>query len=353
LWWAAAACSDGAPQNAVSKNPAPRYSLERPTDSLPQPAALPESFRRGVSLTTFVSELEARSAKPQYGKFLDDIVELGATDLELVVRWSQVNTQAVEIAPSARDSVDDGVLAWMMDEANTRGLRVSLMPLLEVESQPGSAGRTKIAPESWNRWWWSYHRFVMYYARIAGAHKADVFTLGCELAGAESQAERWRALATDVRKVYRGKLSYVANIDHVESVTFWDAVDMAVVSGLQDGLQTASASDDQIRQALMTRARKLRTWALAQGKRYVFTDLGQSTPLPAPLAEPAAMAELRRQRALFEVWQDDPRLEGVFAGSWLALGTPKQFAVVRSKHSAEVLRHWYRASRVAAQGSVL
>ena len=65
------------------------------------------------------------------------------------------------------------------------------------------------------------------------------------------------------------------------------------------------------------------------------------------------MDDLRRQRTTFEVWQDDPRLEGVLAGAWLKRAPLVPLPGVREKPAAEVLRHWYRTSRVAAQGSIL
>ena len=65
------------------------------------------------------------------------------------------------------------------------------------------------------------------------------------------------------------------------------------------------------------------------------------------------MNALRRQRAIYEVWQDDPRLEGILAGTWLEHGPQEPLPQIRERPAAEVLRHWYRSSRVAAQGSIL
>ena len=94
---------------------------------------------------------------------------------------------------------------------------------------------------------------------------------------------------------------------------------------------------------------------MAAGKRYTFTDLGSlSMAETRPLEDPAVLlGELRRQRVVFEVWQDDPRLDGLFAGAFLT-HVPKQPPPhFKKRPAAEVLRYWYRTSQIAAQGSVL
>ncbi|MFT3927558.1 MAG: hypothetical protein QM778_33810 [Myxococcales bacterium] len=310
-----------------------------------------DSFRRGVSLSVYGGSSEEPSTKPTYGKFLDDIVDLGATDLELVVRWFQVDTKAIEIAPSALSTVEDELLTWLMDEANTRGLRVCLTPVLEIEAEGPKETRSAIEPEAWDRWWWSYERFVTHYARLAGTHKAALLSVGSDLTSTQSQTDRWRELVRDVRKVYRGKLWYSAAIDHVSEVGFWDAVDVVGVTGYQTALIPAAGSDEELRKAMTPQATKLRSWALAEGKRYLFTDLGLFTP--GADRSKLLMDELRRQRTTYEVWQDDPRLEGMMAGAWLGRAPQVALPGVRERPAAEVLRHWYRASRVAAQGSIL
>ncbi len=294
------------------------------------------------------------ATKPGYGKFLDELVDLGATDLELVVRWFQIDKRAIEIAPSALFTVEDDLLIWLIGEANTRGLRVCLTPLLELESEGAGETRETLEPEGWDRWWWSYERFVTHYARLAGANKAALLSIGAELSSTEVQPDRWRKLARNVRKVYRGKLGYSATIERVASVAFWDAVDVVGVTRYQKALSTLSGSDEELRKSITATAVKLRSWALAEGKSYLLTDLGSAVGAPGAKESSAQrMNELRRQRATYEVWQDDPRLEGVLAGAWLARAPKEPLPQLRERPAAEVLRHWYRSSRLAAQGSVL
>jgi hypothetical protein len=270
------------------------------------------------------------------------------------VRWFQVDKHAIEIAPRALSTVEDELLTWLMDEANTRGLRVCLTPLLEVEAQGPTDSRETLEPEAWDRWWWSYERFITHYARLAGTHKAALLSIGSELSSTEAQIDRWRELSRDVRKVFRGKLWYSASIDRVSSVAFWDAVDVVGVTGFQKALSVLSDSDEELRKTMTPTATRLRTWALAEGKSYLFTDLGSFVrDANAKDAKMHRMNELRRQRTVYEVWQDDPRLEGMLVGAWLERSPQQPLPVVRERPAAEVLRHWYRSSRVAAQGSIL
>lgn len=350
VWWAVAGCSDGPPQDTAPKKPVPLYSLERPTDALPSPAPRDDTFRRGVSLSVFGAAEPA--IKPQYGKLLDDLVELGASDLELVVRWWQLDAQAVEMAPSAEDTVEDELLTWLMGEAKARGMRVVLTPLLEVEAEGHSRG--SLAPSNWERWWWSYQRFITHYARLAGVNKAAALTIGAELTSTESQGERWTRLTKDLRKIYKGKLAYAVRYEQLDKLAFLDAIDLVSVTGGVEALRAGDEKDEELKQRLQRVAKQVRAWAMAHGKSYVLTDLGAlAKASEAERRDSAALlSELRGHRALFEVWHDDPRFAGLFAGAWLGQTAQAMAPTVPKRPSAEVLRHWYRASRVAAQGSL-
>lgn len=355
LWWAFSGCSTGGQDaRAKAESQGLAYGIAHPTAQLPPPRPRDDVFLRGVSLELFAGRQDDELRKPLYTRLLNEINALGATDLELVVRWSQPDASAIEIAPHSTETVDDELLKWLMDQANKRNLRVFLLPVLEVEAHAQDAGRSALAPADWERWWWSYRRFIMHYARIAEGHKAALFSVGSELRSAEPQGEQWRQLIELVRKAYTGKITYSANWDHFESVSFWDAIDVVGITAYHELSSKVAPSDEELTQGSRSFARRLRAWALAKNKRYIFTEVGYpSQPHAASrpwdrreLGAADPLLQLRCYRSLFRAFQDDPRLDGLFVGNWSGEGGSTGTSYTpRGKPAAEVLKHWFRASR--------
>ncbi len=299
----------------------------------------------------FGAAQEDAERRPKYEHFLDEVRALGATDLELIVAWSQADLGAIEVTPHPSEGVDDDLLGWVMDEAASRNLRVSLMPVIDLENKHEGVTRAALKSADWEHWWWSYRRFIMHYARIAAANKAALFSVGNQLLSTESDEAHWRALIGDVRKVYSGKLTYTAHVERFDAITFWDALDVVSLGGSL-GASSKDASLPRTCQALINR---LRTWAMANNKRYllagVFCEEGrhnetkrnhESTTLDAG----ANLRMLIQQRAFFESFQADARLEGVFVPQSFALDGPlDQSPTLAGKPAREVLRHWFTKSR--------
>ncbi len=367
-------CTSEVPAQAKPQPVFPPYDLARPTDGLPEPQLRDDDFRRGISLGLFVSSQDDEVRKPLYKQFLDEIKEQGASDIELVVRWSQTDVNAIEISPHPVESIDDSLLTWVMDEASRRELRVFLMPILDVEDRSMGHWRGTLAPADWDRWWWSYQRFIMHYARLAGGHKASLFAVGSELLSTEQQSDRWRALIKDVRKVYSGQLTYSANWDHFEPVSFWDALDVVGITGYHElvkqeqaqrkvagkGHSSAALTDEALLKGFAPFTHRLRTWAMAEGHRYLLTEVGYPAQSHAALrpwdyrvsgpADP--MLQLRCYRALFKAFHNDPRLTGLYMWNWFGEGGMNDGSYTpRGKPAAKVLSRWYQDSRRADASS--
>jgi hypothetical protein len=347
FYCALSACSGNSPASPQKSN-APKYSLDRPVEGLPLPIARDDSFRRGVSLDLFVAEVD-EAQRAQYGGFLDHAARLGATDLELVVQWSALDASAVELSPSPGMTVDDDFLGWLMDQAHARKLRVLVTPVIELEQAPAQADRRALAPSDPARWFWSYHRFLLHYARIAEAHKAVCFAVGADLPLALAQDEHWAALITDVRKAYKGKLTYVARADHFESVPFWNEMDFVGLSGVGELL--ADPSSDPARAGRRAElGKRLRGFLGAHAKPYLLSSVrADFAVVHGQKPNETAIKQLDAVRAFYQALNADKSLAGVY----LSLARPgaqaKQPAASEAPQvasaSTEVLRHWYTRSR--------
>jgi hypothetical protein len=354
-----ACCSE----QAASHNAARGASALQPDDNeaplrgLPEPALRGETFRRGVVIGPLAASDDEQAFRRRYSRQLDRAVAIGATDVTLVVRWMQPDLRAIECAPY--DSVHDDVLTWLVDQAKRRKLRVGLSPELAIEKAQGEHAQRALKPSSWERWWWSYRRLALHYARVSAMRKVSQLTIGTELTSTEGQTDRWRALIKEIRKIYKGKLTYVASAESFDKVAFWDALDVLSIAVEQRDPR----SEAQLLDRLSPLRKRLERSAPARELGYQLVEAGcgaagaRSEAMLDAHAEPRvskrASDEAKRaqprasenstlcQRALFQSFGDASHLEGVFVR-----GESEASAESAGEHSgSEVVRHWYRRSK--------
>ncbi len=302
-----------------------------PAGQLPAPRARDASFRRGVTIGPLIAADNPEEFMRAQTRRLSRAQALGATDVKLLVRWTQTQRDAVELAPF--DSVDDELLGWLIKAARARKLRVWLVPSVAVETPDGPHPASALTPTSWDRWWWSYRRFVLHYAQVARMRKVPLFAVGDGLTSAEPDAARWRSLIRDVRKAYPGELTYIASSASYARVPFWHDLDLVGVA-----LAPTVASEISLAE-LPTRIE-----AVEPAREFLITETDPGVD------EPDARHVLRARHAIYENFADAPKLGGVYvndAEPHEATSAPRSKRKKRPAPlapEAEVIRYWFRES---------
>ncbi|MFD0843548.1 glycoside hydrolase [Flaviramulus multivorans] len=68
----------------------------------------------------------------------------------------------------------------------------------------------------------SYSKFILEYAELAEETKVDIFCIGTELERfIDNRPEYWFLLIKEIKKVYKGKLTYAANWNEFNRTPFW------------------------------------------------------------------------------------------------------------------------------------
>jgi hypothetical protein len=178
--------------------------------------------------------------------------------------------------------------------------------------------------EDWREWFANYRRELENVARMAAEEKAEALTVGTELSETEQRPE-WPDLIAAVRKLYAGRLFYMAhNCENAETAPFWDRFDAIGVT-LYPPL---GADEDREARRLIMRAVGDRLEALAAryGKPVVVGEIGLRSAVGAA-AKPWESAEERDsdpdsqlQSAVIADWLgalDRPAIKGVLIWRWL------------------------------------
>ena len=72
----------------------------------------------------------------------------------------------------------------------------------------------------------SYSKFILDYAQLAEETKSEILCIGTELEQfIVNRPTYWNNLISDIRKIYKGKLTYAANWDEFKRTPFWNKLD--------------------------------------------------------------------------------------------------------------------------------
>jgi hypothetical protein len=158
---------------------------------------------------------------------LDDIAATGANSVAVVVTWYQADPRDSVVSSLSGRTPSAAAVSAAVTGAAQRGLSVTLKPHVDVADGTWRAGIRPSLPAAWFE---SYRALLLPLAGQAEAWDVARLVVGTELAGTVGEEASWRALVADVRAVFSGEILYAASWDEVQTVPFWDAVDVVGVN---------------------------------------------------------------------------------------------------------------------------
>ena len=134
-------------------------------------------FQKGVARGVYAAGNTLRT----YRSDLVEIRELGADSISLPVYWFQEDIQATEIHPYRGSGFDparyDAQIRSVIGEAHELGLRVFLLPIVQLERMGPGQWRGTLQPADWKRWFASYETFILHYAHLAADKGVGLFSM--------------------------------------------------------------------------------------------------------------------------------------------------------------------------------
>ncbi|ASA19955.1 glycoside hydrolase family 113 [Paenibacillus donghaensis] len=179
----------------------------------------------------------------------------------------QATPQSTEIPYWQAPTVSDEEVHWAIAKGKSLGLKVCLKPIVNCADGTWRAhinffDKDVPCEPKWSQWFSSYTNFILHYASIAQKTGCEMFCIGCELVQSDRRENEWRALISEVRKVYTGTLTYNCDKYQEDNVTWWDALDVISSSGYYPE-QDWEAQLDRIEQVVQ-----------AENKPFFFMEAG-------------------------------------------------------------------------------
>ena len=123
---------------------------------------------------------------------------------------------------------DDRIRAATQN-ARSQGMKVMLKPHIWIA---GGKWRGQIVPKNslgqtdWKTWWDNHNAWIIHYANLAKELKIEALVIGLELHTAvQHDPDALIRLADEVRKIYKGHITYSANWNEPVPVKVWKKMD--------------------------------------------------------------------------------------------------------------------------------
>jgi hypothetical protein len=166
---------------------------------------------------------------------MKSLATTGASWISVVVHIFQEKATSTDIIRNQYGTASDAALRHIIELAHSLGIRVVLVPGIDLSNDPGR-NWTQIGwffdESQWQAWFASYREQVNHYASLSQDAGADMFYVGSELPGTTHREDDWRRIVREVRERFKGPISYdslggltgLPNHE-VEQIQWWDAVD--------------------------------------------------------------------------------------------------------------------------------
>jgi len=241
---------------------------------VPSPGPITESeFQRGVNYTSWDSN-ELATDLSDYS--LIYLSQLGVGHIALMAVYYQEDAGAKNIFADAKKTVSDESVGHAINIIHALGMKVMLKPHVDLLDEEA---RTNIIPS--DEWFDSYKAFIMHHAEIAAKYNVELFCIGTELSNTTTAKwkERWSDIISSIRKVYKGPITYAANWDEYETVSFWNDVDYIGMDAYFPLTNMNNPPKEELIKAWEKHAATLEGWLKANSltKPIIFTEIGYDT----------------------------------------------------------------------------
>ena len=230
-------------------------------------------FQKGVNYTSWRGDELAEDTSDCSLIYLS---QLGVKHIALMAVWYQANAVSKKIYTDPENTANDESLGHAINTMHALGMKVMLKP--HVDLADGEV-RTNIIPSE--EWFASYKEFILHYARLAAKYNVELLCIGTELSN--TSTSKWKAQWIDIiaaiRAVYKGPMTYAANWDEYETVSFWTGVDYIGMDAYFPLTGKINPPKEELIKGWEKNADAIETWLKDNklDKFVIFTEVGYDT----------------------------------------------------------------------------
>jgi hypothetical protein len=162
-------------------------------------------------------------------KHIDPIIKLNVNYAAIMPFGFIKNLQHPEIGyNSGRQwfgETKEGVKQYV-EKLHQNNIQVMVKPQIWIWHGEFTGDLQMTSEEDWQILEDSYRNFIIDFAKVAEENKVDIFCIGTELEQfIIHRPDYWNDLISEIKAIYKGKLTYAANWDEYKRVPFWKQLD--------------------------------------------------------------------------------------------------------------------------------
>ncbi|CAA6817639.1 MAG: Unknown protein [uncultured Aureispira sp.] len=162
----------------------------------------------------------------------------------------------------------------LIQRSKQQGLKVMLKPQLWSAEQ--WVGQMEFDSEAkWDQFEVNYTQLILEWAQIAENMDVDLFCIGTEIAKfVTHRPNYWRNLIVQIRQVYTGPLTYAANWDDYQAVSFWDELDYIGIDAYFPLMPGTTPPVCELINAWEPYEQEISAYSVQQNRPVLFTEFG-------------------------------------------------------------------------------
>ena len=311
-------------------------------------------FQKGMCYVTW-APASYRTGKSD--KSLRKLKGINVENISLLVTWYQDNCFATRIFKGPKTPTD-GSVRHAIETAHSLGIKVMIKPHLDLINTEQGGWRGEIAcirEPDWQKWFESYKKFILHYAKIAEETKTEMLCIGTELTAATAGHDKnWRDIIKAVRKVYSGDLTYAANwSDEYLQIRFWDSLDYAGIDAYFPLSDESSPTYEELIRGWRQWLPEIENWQKTINKPVIFPEIGYKSSTAAakepwehtPGENLDLELQVRCYRALVATFWEKPWFYGAYWWDWGTStrmgGTANRGFTPQNKPAQDYIRELY------------
>lgn len=129
--------------------------------------------------------------------------------------------------------------------------------------------------EDWKSLEDSYRIFILDFAKLAHDTNVGIFCIGTELEQfIINRPDFWIQLISEIKDIYKGKLTYAANWDEYKRVPFWNQLDYIGVDGYFPVSETITPTIEEAKIGWKHWKNEMQTLSSSVNRKILFTEFG-------------------------------------------------------------------------------
>lgn len=162
-----------------------------------------------------------------------------------------------------------------IESLNKHHIKTMIKPQLWVWRGEFTGGIKMTTEEDWKLLENSYTKFILEYADLAEELHTEIFCIGTELESfIDNRPEYWKNLIVEIRKIYKGKLTYAANWNEYNRTPFWNQLDFIGIDAYFPVSDSKTPSFIECLAGWKTYIDEIKGVSDKQNKPILFTEFG-------------------------------------------------------------------------------